>query len=645
MKFLMMNEFFDSPSYNYWIEVGALIFLVCLLVRFLAAKKFLSRVNIIFGAAIVCGIFDLALDITACITLSNPDLVSPTLNLLINGAFYFFQILFPCLLYLFLIYIAGISKETRMKLFYFFIPAGIYFLILATNPFTHWMFSISVKDGLAEVEHGPLFIILWALAGFYIALTFATIVKLRNKIERPLFTAMLFSIAFIFAMLTIQLIYPYYLLTGIAISLTCWANYEHLANASDMLDKVSGVYNYNAYLNYLKHNVNFDKKQFFIVCVVSNITQINSTFGILTGNHVYKELGNFFSGVNDSKVWAFRLSNSRFVLHFKDRMALKRGLDIIETKFDEPWKVDGMYFDIACSGYYINGDIHAKNPSDYIDFVSSLEVRIKNNTPEQFVCVDQKYIESISRAKDVENAVRRAIENNFQGFQMYYQPIYQIEHEKFNHSEALIRFYDPFLGNISPAEFIPVAESCGLAQRIDRYVLKTTCDFLRKNPSIDFIDINVSGAEFFNNPSREFIKIVKRSGVDPKRICLEVTETASAAYPEKLEEFMKEMATEGFSFAIDDFGTGYSNISRILSKSFNIVKLDKSFLSVEGNMNKILDAVISLLHNLNVPMVIEGVETKEQYEHMKSLGVQYVQGFYFSKPLPENEFVEFVARS
>ena len=227
---------------------------------------------------------------------------------------------------------------------------------------------------------------------------------------------------------------------------------------------------------------------------------------------------------------------------------------------------------------------------------------------------------------------------------MHYQPIYEINKHKFNHSEALIRFTDPDLGRITPTEFIPIAESCGLAQKIDRYVLKTTCEFLKKHPKIDFLDINISGAEFTTNPSKEFTQIVKSYGVDPKKLVIEVTETATIAYPDKLERFMKDMIKEGFSFAIDDFGTGYSNISRILQKSFSIIKFDKTFLATNETAEKILESMTSLLKNLKISIVIEGVETKEQYEHMKDLGIEYIQGYYFSKPLTEQAYIRFMSK-
>lgn len=650
MQLFTASSIFDiSGSYNYWVEITALIFLVCLLIRFIAARKFLSKVNIIFGAAIIIGIIDLFLDILACVLLDHADTVSVTALEIVNGTFYCVQVFFPIVLYTFLVYIAGISQTTRKKLLLFIIPAVLFWLCVCTNPIHHLVFEIKPEnfgvEGESVLEHGWLFTGFYIATGFYIGLTTVSLFILKYRIEKPLFTSMLFSISFDLVMVGIQFVFSEILLTGLAISLSCWANYEHLTNASDMIDKTSGVYNYNAFLSYLKDDIHFTKKQYVIVCNVNGITEINAKRGILVGNHVYKELGNFFNRLNNRKVWAFRLHSSRFVLVFSTDIALKMALDQIESRFDDPWKIQDSLFELSVSGYYVKGDVHAKSASEFFDYLSALDTRIRRDVNNDFVAVDQRVIEEISRIKKVEKALKNAIDHDFKGFEMHYQPIYQVSTKKFNHSEALIRFTDEELGRIGPAEFIPIAESCGLATRIDRFVLNSCCEFLKKNSDIEFIDINVSASEFFSNPSAEFIKIVKQYGVDPKRICLEVTETATIAYPEVFEEFMEDMIKEGFTFAIDDFGTGYSNISRIVTKNFGIVKLDKSFLTDDAKMTSVLKAVVHLLHKLEIPIVIEGVETKDQYTSMKGLGIEYVQGWYFSKALPEQEFVDFVNKS
>ena len=640
MVFRIASTLQDEHAYNYWLEVCALLFLVCLLIRSIADKKFVSKVNIIFGSAIVVGVLDVLLDIISAVLIDHPDAVSERFSFFLNGTFYFFQLCFPCLLYSFLLYVAAISTKTRRKMYLFFIPSGIYFAILLSNPFTKLVFDIDYTQADVLV-HGPLFMGLYAVTFFYVALTCSTLIILNRRIEKQLQVTMGFSLAIIVAMLLIQILFPRYLLTGVAISFCCWINYEQLSSG-DLTDRVTGVYNYNAFMNYVKSEIDFPRHHYLIVCHVGNITQINSTFGFLTGNHVYKEIGNFF--VSFGKNFVFRVSNSRFVLAFKDENDMERALLIIKSKFEKPWLVDGMEFNISASGHYVKGEIDAKNTSDYIEFITNLEFKVKRPDGENFVLVSEESIKKLSRDKEIEKALREAIENNFRGFEMNYQPIYEINKNTFNHSEALIRFTDPALGKIPPAEFIPIAEACGLAQKIDRYVLRTTCEFLQKHSNIDFLDINISGAEFFNNPSKEFTKIVKSYGVDPRKLVIEVTETATIAYPEKLEKFMKDMIREGFAFAIDDFGTGYSNISRILQTSFSIIKFDKTFLASNETAEKILQSMTSLLKNLKISIVIEGVETKEQYEHMKELGIEYIQGYYFSKPLTEQAYIKFMSK-
>ena len=325
-----------------------------------------------------------------------------------------------------------------------------------------------------------------------------------------------------------------------------------------------------------------------------------------------------------------------------DSLSLSAALDDIESRFDKEWKIQDNVFDLTISGYLINGNLHASSASDFFDYLNALDNKVRSDVNKSFIQIDQNEIETIIRIKHVEHAVKKAMNNNFEGFVLNYQPIYQVASKKFDHLEVLLRFKDDELGNISPAEFIPIIERCGLAQRIDKFVLDSSCEFLVRHPEIDSVDINISGADFLNNPSAEFAGIVKKYGIDPKRICFEVTETATVVYPEIFEEFMQDMILEGFTFAIDDFGTGYSNIARITDKSFSLIKLDMSFLTGNEKMTKILETIVDLLHKLQIPMVIEGVETKEQLEYVKSLGIEYIQGWYFSKALPEKEFIEFI---
>ena len=243
------------------------------------------------------------------------------------------------------------------------------------------------------------------------------------------------------------------------------------------------------------------------------------------------------------------------------------------------------------------------------------------------------------------NSIKRswiALLKNKTGFYMVYQPIYDVNKKQFNHFEALLRLDNNELGYVGPGEFVPIAENTGLASEIDYFVLNETCAFLKRNPQVDILEVNISCAEFFNNPSERFIQTIKKHGVDPKRICLEITETVAVKYPAKTKEFMADLSKYGIQFAMDDFGSGYSNISRFITLPFSLVKLDKTLLETTENMAIFFDSAVHLFKNLNIPIVIEGVETEEQLTLTKTKGIEYVQGYFFSKPLTEDNLLDFL---
>ena len=140
------------------------------------------------------------------------------------------------------------------------------------------------------------------------------------------------------------------------------------------------------------------------------------------------------------------------------------------------------------------------------------------------------------------------------------------------------------------------------------------------------------------------MKIINQYDIDPSRIILEITETIAVKYPSKTKEFMADLGQYGVKFAMDDFGSGYSNIARFITLPFSVAKLDKSLLGEQENISIFFDAAINLFKNLNIPIVIEGVENEKQLALAKKKQIEYVQGFYLSKPLREKDLLEFLAK-
>ncbi len=181
-----------------------------------------------------------------------------------------------------------------------------------------------------------------------------------------------------------------------------------------------------------------------------------------------------------------------------------------------------------------------------------------------------------------------------------------------------------------------------MAVFIDTFVVDIACRVLAKHPEIDMFHLNISGAEFFHNPTKRIYDIVKKYGIEPKRICFEITESVAAKNPDLLMAFMNEMIQMGFSFALDDYGTGYSNILQVMKLPFATVKIDKTLLDEADKGKRILESTIKLFCELGLEIVVEGIESKAVLDRVTAMGAKQIQGYFFSPPLVEDDYVSFV---
>lgn len=257
----------------------------------------------------------------------------------------------------------------------------------------------------------------------------------------------------------------------------------------------------------------------------------------------------------------------------------------------------------------------------------------------------EKELKSGQRRLDVEHAIHDALECHT--FEVYYQPIYDTQTGHIHSAEALVRLRDPRIGFIPPDEFIPIAEENGSIIQIGEMVFEQVCRFLAEERperyGLDFVEVNLSTVQCMNPLIVERLKsIAGLYNVPTSRINLEITETAVIDSEKTMQRVMRELEEAGFGFSLDDFGTGNSNYSYILKYPFQIIKIDKSFLweakKSEGNQI-IFDHMVSLVKALGRQIVCEGVETIEQRDELTEKGVEYLQGYYYSKPIPREEFM------
>lgn len=245
-----------------------------------------------------------------------------------------------------------------------------------------------------------------------------------------------------------------------------------------------------------------------------------------------------------------------------------------------------------------------------------------------------------SKNERIERLLYEALEEN--RFEVYYQPLYSVCDGKFTEAEALLRMRDKNGKFIPPDKFIPVAESTGLIVDIGFFVLKKVCNYIKYlqscNIYVSAISVNISIAQLMRDDAVErFLDTIQRSGISPKYILFEITESVLICNYEKIADKIIRLSRSGIRFALDDFGTGYSNLTHVIDLPFNVVKLDKSLIwdSIKNQKcNIIIHDLTRAFKNVNLSVTAEGVETKEHDDFVRMCGCDKIQGFRYAKPMP-----------
>ena len=236
-------------------------------------------------------------------------------------------------------------------------------------------------------------------------------------------------------------------------------------------------------------------------------------------------------------------------------------------------------------------------------------------------------------------------------FLVYYQPKHDFHTDQTCGAEGLVRWIHPELGFMNPALFIPLFEQNGFITKMDFNIWDQVCRTLKKwqaeGVPVVPVSINVSRRDFQTEDlAGKIMALVDGHGLDHSMIHIEVTESAYSDDPEKITETVKTLHDNGFVIELDDFGTGYSSMTALSNLDLDILKLDKSIIQndIPGSEKNILEFSMQLAKMLKLKTVAEGVETREQMERISALGGDYIQGYYYSKPLPADEFAKYLMR-
>lgn len=411
-------------------------------------------------------------------------------------------------------------------------------------------------------------------------------------------------------------------------------------------DKVTGGYSYPKFEIEVKKVLQSDsRKAAMIVMDIDQFRLMNEFFGVESGDVALRKLNEILGAwVQPGEVYCRKVADNFCVLAFYEHM--EELIERVENLVDIVMKVEGVgrkgYVMRPCMGIYLIDD-----RDEDIDIMQNnaavAHSMIKEQGTNYYGIFDVKARDKALQDKILEGQIERAYRNK--EFIVYYQPKFDAKTQKLNGAEALIRWVRPNGTVVSPSVFIPLAEKKGIVVRLDKCVFEMVCEHINdwKNKGLNMVPISVNlSREHLKDEAfiDDYIRIREKYQIEDEFLELELTEGTLYDNLEQARPIVEKLHNKGVKILMDDFGTGYSSLMMLKSIPVDVMKLDKSFVEDydDARGEEIIKCVVALAGTLQMDVTAEGVETKEQYEFLRDLGCDTIQGYYFSRPLPADEF-------
>nr|WP_239454309.1 EAL domain-containing protein [Bacillus suaedaesalsae] len=415
-------------------------------------------------------------------------------------------------------------------------------------------------------------------------------------------------------------------------------------------DQLTGLYNRDKYAQVVERFIqeeNENKQITILLIDLDDFKHINDTLGHSTGDQLLINVSNKLRELFLPDHDLFRLGGDEFVVLITHAITRDETINICQNIIQiikEPISIgDHQLYTSASIGIAFYPE-HATDSKFLLKQADLAMYRAKNEGKNNYFIYSKEMMDETIERIEMQKSLRHAVEN--QEFTLYYQPQIDVLTNDVVGVEALLRWYHPTKGFVSPLEFIPIAEETGMIQEIGEWVLRKACEQFSRWKVEGYevpISVNLSAKQFKQvNLSVMIQDIIEETNMDPTCLTIEITESTSMEDVQFTISLLEELQNKGIEISIDDFGTGYSSLSYLQKLPINCLKIDRSFIQgIESRTNGIalVKTIIDLAENLNFSVIAEGVETIEQRDILSNLGCHKIQGFVYSKPITAEEIM------
>ena len=500
------------------------------------------------------------------------------------------------------------------------------------------------EDGKTVLyTHGPSLYVTYGMALIFFIIIFFMLKRKKEKINPRRREAVFIWLFVWIAASQIQFMYTNILIVGYAGAIGIMVLYLKLENPETNLDRKTGRFNFGALHQYTKEM--FAKKQDFSIVGVFFEDIAYQNIHVEKREEIKMEMIEYFLKVQEAL--PFKKSQGEIIMLFHDAELAEKKLGEMRQRFRAGWGENGAN-QVHPKWLFLSHADVISCTEDFFELLRYVRDDEKQFTEDDVCSVGEEIVEKLNRKKETIQLIMDAINND--KIDVFYQPIYSTDKQRVTSAEALVRIWDNEGRLIMPGTFIDIAEENGMILKLGEIVFEKVCSFIQKYPleryGMEYIEVNLSVVQCaYDYLSKDYIGIMKKYNISPQYINLEITESASTSARKTLLENMDELMEYGVRFSLDDFGTGHSNLNYIMDMPVDIIKFDRSMTNAyfeNGKAKYVMDAAIHMIHGMGLKIVSEGVATEEQYKAMEKLGISHIQGFYFSKPLPEEQFIQFL---
>ncbi|MBQ8567703.1 MAG: EAL domain-containing protein [Oscillospiraceae bacterium] len=522
------------------------------------------------------------------------------------------------------------EEQHRKKTRLLYTVAAVQSLIVLLLPINIY------SDAITSYTYGPSVILVYCFAVAYILSVLLLCIFNKNLSRRRSFAVILWMCLWLTAA-AIQFMFNNLLLVGFALALGILIVFVIMENPEANLDRRLGCFNSYALVEYLRRL--YSRHMEFSVMKIGLSDVLDEKLGSRS-DEILLELVRILTKRDD--IYVFRNVDSDITV------VCNVGTDLTELAEQATELLNKKHISLKKLTSVIIPHGHVF--SDREELMSFFGYVSDRHSDGAIVTADEQLINKYTEKKVVHQEILDALAED--RVEVFLQPIYSNSEQCFTSAEALVRIRQKDGSMLSPGLFIPVAEESGLIVELGDRIFEKVCIFLTSpdvvSIGIHYVEINLSVVQFERvDLADRLIGITEKHGVDPHLINLEITETASVTARTTLLGNMKRLIDYGFTFSLDDFGKGESNLMYVVEMPVSIIKLDydmsKAFFKSE-KAKQVVHAVVGMAHGMNLKLVAEGIETKDEIDGMLEAEIDYIQGYYYSRPLPMPEFLEFIRK-